>query len=190
MPSLILASTSPRRRELLRHLGVRFRVVAPLLDLEPPRHGESPADLAARLALEKARSVSGSHPDAWVFSADTVVALGRRVFGKPRDRADVVRSLRALSGRTHQVLTGMALLSPRGALRAGGCTLTRVEFRVLGRGEILRYSRKREAYDKAGGYAIQGTAAGWVSGWEGDYFNVVGLPLGWVADRLRENGLF
>ena len=173
----------------MRLLGIPFRVLPPADVPESHPPGMSPVRLARTLALRKARSVSRRRPKAWVLGADTLVVAGRGPIGKPKDRQEARTVLRRLSGRTHRVMTGTVLLSPGGRVAAAAAVTTRVTFRRLGPGEMRAYSAEREPYDKAGGYALQGTAAAWVRRLEGDYFNVVGLPLGWVADRLRENGL-
>jgi septum formation protein len=179
-PLLLLASASPRRRFLLRLLGVRF-TVRPSGAAERARPGESPRVLVRRLALAKARAVAARHPRAWVLGADTVVCVGRRILGRPRDRREADAMLRLLSGRTHRVWTGMAIVAPgRGpAPRAEACTRVRVA--ALSRAERLAYLESGEWRGKAGAYAIQGRFAAYVRGLDGEYTNVVGLPL----ERLR-----
>ncbi|HET9869989.1 MAG TPA: nucleoside triphosphate pyrophosphatase [bacterium] len=187
MPRLVLASTSPRRRRILAFLGIPFQAAAPLGVIEERRRGESPRALAVRLALEKALSLRARYPERWILGADTLVVLGDRVFGKPKGPAQLRRTLSLLSGRRHQVLTGMVLLSPKGG-RYVGVGESRVTFRALDQGEMTAYARTREPYDKAGGYAIQGTAAGWVRRLEGDYFNVMGLPANLLLETLAASG--
>jgi septum formation protein len=175
---------------MLSWLGVPFRVVAPRSVDETPLGGEDPGDLAIRLARLKARDVSSRCPRNWVLAADTVVDRGGRILGKPIDRREGEMILRDLSGKRHRVRTGVVLVGPGGKWAASRLETTWVTFRGIRRGERSRYLRMREAYDKAGGYAIQGKGLGWVVGLEGDFFNVVGLPLGWVAGRLaRIRGL-
>jgi septum formation protein len=178
----ILASGSPRRRELLAQAGLVFTVTKPDVP-EVRRRGEKPADFARRLAREKAAAVRARHPGATVLAADTIVVLGDRVLGKPRDAADARRMLRALSGRPHQVITAFTLAGPhRSVTRA---VRTRVVFRALTRAEIDAYVATGDPMDKAGAYAIQGGAAGMVASVRGSYTNVVGLPVAEVLAALR-----
>lgn len=178
---LVLASRSPRRAELLTRAGYRFEVVAADID-ERRRAGEAPAKLVRRLAWEKAAVVAARHPGAVVLGADTVVVVDDDfVLGKPRGDADAARMLRCLSGRAHDVLTGVALRAPHG--RRAGVQSTRVFFRTLSPDEVAWYVATGEPADKAGGYAIQGRASRFVSRIEGSYANVVGLPVE-LVDRL------
>jgi len=172
---LILASGSPRRQALLRAQGVRFRVAAQ--DVDETWRGERPEALARKLALEKALSAARRHPRAWCLGADTVVALGDEVFGKPASRREATGMLRRLSGRWHRVITGVALVGPRGS-RAVRAVTTRVRFRRLTAAEIAWYVADPEPYDKAGAYAAQGKGAVLLAAIEGDAPNVIGLPLG------------
>jgi septum formation protein len=173
---LVLASGSPRRRALLRRLGRPFRVVVPDVD-ERALPGEDPARHVRRLALAKARAVARRVPAGLVLGADTVVALDGRILGKPRDARDAVLMLSLLSGRTHEVLTGVALVA--GGARRGPTAVvrTRVTMRPLRAGEIRDYVAGGEPLDKAGAYAIQGGARRFVERVEGSRTNVVGLPL-------------
>lgn len=161
-----------------------FRVVPPCGVDERPLAGESPESLVRRLARLKAQTVARRYSRHPVLAADTVVVSGGRILGKPQDRCEAGRMIRALSGRTHRVLTGTCLMAPQGKAVASCVTCTKVRFRDVGSGEIARYLATGEAADKAGAYAIQGTALRWVAGLRGDYFNVVGLPIGWVAERM------
>ncbi len=179
---LILASASPRRRLLLAQQGLPFRVASPRV---AERFGrETPRAAALRLALAKARSVSRRHPGAWVIAADTVVAVGQRLLGKPAHRAEAERMLRLLAGRRHAVITGLALVGP-GFERAGACR-TEVWVRRLSAAEVRAYAATEEPYDKAGGYALQGLGAVLVERIEGDWSNVVGLPLDLLRRLLAE----
>lgn len=182
-PRLLLASGSPRRRELLARLGVPFEVRRPDVS-EVPRPGESPSQLVARLALEKARA--GREPGAVALGADTVVVAAGAILGKPEDAEDARRMLRALSAASHEVWTGVAAVG-ESADRVGLCR-TEVRFRRLEEGEIGAYVASGEPMDRAGAYAIQGGAAGFVESVDGDYESVVGLPLGLVAELLAEFG--
>jgi len=171
---IVLASSSPRRRMLLRAQGVPFRA-APQ-DVDETWRGEAPETFARRLALEKAGAAAARRPRAWCLGADTVVALDGRVLGKPGSRAEARRMLRFLSGRTHRVVSGVALVGP--GFRSARVVTTRVRFRRLAAAEIARYAASGEPDDRAGAYAAQGLGATLVAAIEGDWFNVVGLPLG------------
>jgi septum formation protein len=187
-PPLILASGSPRRRELLRLLGLPFQVQVSHA-LEPPFAGGDPGEYAAELALAKARQVAAARRRrATVLGADTVVVLEGRVFGKPADDAEAAAMLAALSGRTHQVITGVALIGPEPGREETVAVRTDVTFRTLSPEQIARYVASGEPRDKAGAYAIQGRAAPLITGLAGCYFNVVGLPLAIVAELLAERG--
>ncbi len=176
VPRLVLASASPRRRELLATLGLVFEVRPSDLD-ETPRPGEAPEALAIRLALAKARAVARA--GELVLGADTVVALGDEPLGKPADAAEARAMLTRLSGRSHQVWTGVALVEtgPGRQRTAAGAARTEVDFRPLDAAEIDAYVASGEPLDRAGAYAIQGGAAGFAERLEGSWSNVVGLPL-------------
>lgn len=180
---LILASASPRRRELLGQLGLSFEVIVSGLD-EKPWPGEKPASYSLRNAADKAREVLGRvGGDATVIAADTIVVLGDRILEKPDDAAHAQEMLRTLSGVEHEVITGLCVLSRRGddqRLQADAVRTT-VKFRDLGDAEIAAYVATGEPMDKAGAYAIQGGAAKFVTETRGSYTNVVGLPV----DELR-----
>jgi len=177
---LVLASASPRRRWLLAGQGLRFAVAEPGID-EDAATG-APAGIARRLALAKARAVAARRADAWCLGADTVVAVGGRALGKPRDAADAASMLRALSGRRHDVHTGVALVGP--GFAATRVVTTAVRFRRLRAAEIAAYVATGEPFDKAGAYAAQGRGAVLLAGIQGDWSNVVGLPLGAVRALL------
>lgn len=184
---IILASASPRRRELLGLLGIPFEVVPSSYDEVMPERHPHPAELATHLASEKARDVARGRSDEWILGADTIVALGDRLYGKPRDQEDACRMLRELSGKTHQVVTGACLIAPGG----GEYTLsasTDVTFRALLETEIAAYVESGEPMDKAGAYAIQGIGGLLIEGISGDYPNVVGLPITPLALLLRQRG--
>lgn len=175
-PVFVLASASPRRLELLRGIGLEPGQVDPADIDETPLAGETARRLALRLARAKAAVTAARHPDAFVLAADTVVALGSRLLGKPEDEADAARMLGLISGRAHRVLTAVAVLAPGG--RAGArLSETRVRIKRLTAREIAAYVASREWDGKAGGYGVQGRAGAFVTALNGSYTGVVGLPL-------------
>jgi len=193
---LVLASASPRRQELLRNAGIAF-TVRPTNIPELPQPGESGLACAERLARQKALAAFHQCPDDFVLGADTVVVIEGEILGKPRDCADAARMLRRLSGRTHQVTTGVCLVGP--LLRTENPKLvsgfentrsetTLVTMNTLTDADIRSYIASGEPMDKAGAYAIQGVASRWIPRIEGDYFNVVGLPVALVYRMLQEHG--
>lgn len=181
--SLILASSSPRRRQLLTLAGFTFEVHAADID-ETERAGESPSDYVARLALEKASAVLTRFPDAIILGADTTVAVDGTILAKPTDAADAERMLRLLSGRSHEVHTGIAVVT-RDAQRVHVETTT-VFFSAIPADELAHYLSTGDSLDKAGAYGIQGYSARWIPRIEGDFFNVMGLPLHATAHLLNE----
>ena len=185
--TLILASASPRRLELLRKAGISFEV-HPAHIREERNPGETPLAYALRLAEEKARTVAQTFSGRYVLGADTIVVADEHVLEKPRDHADAARMLRLLSGRPHEVTTAVSLIKPDGQSDTRAST-TKVVFRALSEEEIQLYVASNEPMDKAGAYAIQGGAAGFADRMEGEYSNVVGLPLSLVTEMLRANGL-
>jgi nucleoside triphosphate pyrophosphatase len=185
----ILASASPRRAQLLAAAGQRFEVDASGVD-ETPLPGETPLDLAARIARDKALAVARRRRGRWVLAADTIVVVDGVAFGKPRDADEAAAMLERLSGRAHQVATAFALVDPRGRPAFERVVVSEVAFRRIERDEIARYVESREPLDKAGAYAIQGGAAGFVAELRGSLSNVVGLPMEAVEEALRETGLW
>jgi septum formation protein len=180
---LVLASASPRRQELLRAAGIVFEV-QPAHILEHHLPNEQPRNYAERLAQEKALAVAKHRPHDIVLGADTVVVIDSEMLGKPADSADAARMLRLLSGREHQVITGVCVVGngqPRSASE-----ITRVTMSAIPEKEIADYVATGEPMDKAGAYAIQGIASRWVPHIEGDYSSVVGLPIPLVYQMLRE----
>jgi septum formation protein len=183
---LILASASPRRRELLAQAGFVFEVQPAEID-ETPLPDETAAAYVVRLAMEKAQAVFAScgDPEARVLAADTSVVLpGGSILGKPLHAADAARMLGQLSGRTHAVMTGLAAVDARRAVSA--IEITQVFVDLIRADEIEAYVAGGEPLDKAGAYAIQGYAARWIPRIEGDYFNVVGLPIARTVALLRQ----
>lgn len=181
---LVLASASPRRQELLRNAGIEF-VVHPAEIPEVPLPGEAPRMCAERLAQEKASKVLQQRAGDLVLGADTVVVVDGQILGKPSDKADAARMLRLLSGRRHQVITGVCL---RGPFEDTQSEITEVTFSTLSDDDIRFYVASGEPMDKAGAYGIQGIASRWITRIEGDYSNVVGLPVSLVYRILREHG--
>jgi septum formation protein len=185
-PVVCLASVSARRRALLAQIGVPHRIVAAHVD-ESLLPGESPGDYVARLARLKATTVRDRGEALPVLAADTAVVLDGVVYGKPTDRAEALAMLEALAGRTHEVLTAVALATERSvALRINSSS---VRFRHIARAEMQAYCETGESRDKAGGYAIQGYGAVFVAALSGSYSGVMGLPLFETAELLREAGI-
>ena len=182
---LVLASASPRRQELLRNAGIAFEV-QPADIVEDPLPGETAKVCAERLARDKALAIAHKRPGDIVLGADTVVVVDAQILGKPTDAADAARMLRLLSGRTHQVITGVCLVSDGRTLVAS--ETTSVTMREMSEKEIADYVATGEPMDKAGAYAIQGIASRWIPRIEGDYSNVVGLPVARVWRMMRELG--
>ncbi len=192
---LILASASPRRRRLLAQAGVRCKVIPAEID-ETQRPDETPIAYVERLALEKARAIHALHPDAAVLGADTTVAMSATpggsgaeqiILSKPADLAEAERMLLALSDRVHEVHTGIALALPGSvAAQRTHVETTRVFFGPIPADELAHYLSTGDSLDKAGAYGIQGYAARWITRIEGDFFNVMGLPIAATVRLLRE----
>ncbi|MCM2280179.1 MAG: Maf family protein [Oligoflexia bacterium] len=191
-PLVILASTSPRRIELLSQIGLPFEVRSPRAD-ETPIRGEKPGRLVSRLALEKAESVmaelAGQVLDAVIIAADTIVVApdGRKILGKPRDAKDAARMLRSLAGRTHEVFTGYCILrvGMEGAESFVRVVRSKVTLRPLSARDIANYVETEEPMDKAGSYAAQGKGMALIDRISGSYTNVVGLPIAQVVADLE-----
>jgi septum formation protein len=196
---LVLASASPRRQELLRAAGIAV-TVQPTNIPEAPLDGEAPKTFAERLAREKAWAIFKQRPNDFVLGADTIVVVGKEILGKPTSAADAARMLRLLSGRSHEVTTAVCLMGPRPAAEGNPGTApksetlgdirsetTTVKVNELTDEEIQAYIASGEPMDKAGAYAIQGMASRWIPRVEGDYSNVVGLPVALVYRMLREH---
>src|SRR5919109_3596861 len=189
---LILASASPRRQELLRAAGIPF-VVQPTDIPEIPQPGEDSKTCAERLAREKAEVIARQRPGNLVLGADTIVVVNGEMLGKPSDANDAARMLRLLSGRSHQVITGVCLIGPEARTENRDLRTfedirsetTTVFMDSLSDSDIQSYIATGEPMDKAGAYAIQGIASRWIPRIEGDYFNVVGLPVALVYRMLR-----
>ena len=184
--SLILASASPRRRDLLQNLSLTFDIIPADID-ETPLQSETPEALVNRLSTQKAAAIAAQHPNALVIAADTVVTLDGDVLGKPVDKEENRKFIEYLSGRTHRVYTGHA--AQRGQEVAARVVSTKVTFRDLSSCEIAWYISTGEGMDKAGGYAIQGYGAALVSEIHGCYFNVVGLSVAKLLELVEEVGV-
>ncbi len=185
---LVLGSASPRRAALLRELGVAFEVCASDVP-EVPQPGEDPAAFARRAAIDKGLAVARARRGAWVLAADTVVTIDSAILGKPADEAEARAMLRRLSGREHAVLTAIALIAPDGTCAAAEVVRSAVTFRDLTAAEIDAYVATGEPADKAGAYAIQGGAAGFVRAVRGSLSNVIGLPVDEVRALLARHAL-
>jgi septum formation protein len=174
--ALVLASASPRRLELLRQVGIEPDRVDPADIDETPQRDETPRRLVARLAIGKAQAVAARHPEAHVLAADTIVAVGRRILGKPEDEADARRMLTLLSGRPHKVLTGVAVIAPEGRT-ASRVVESRITFKRITDRELDAFIAGGDWTDASGGYKIHRLAGAFVTDISGSYTSVVGLPL-------------
>jgi septum formation protein len=193
---LVLASASPRRQEILRNAGIPF-VVHPTDVPEIPHPAEAPRAFAERMAKEKALAVFHQRPHDTILGADTVVVVDNQILGKPSDPSDAARMLRLLSGRSHTVITGVCLIGPplgtenrelKTEFQDVQSETTLVTMDSLSDADIRSYVATNEPMDKAGAYAIQGIASRWIPRIEGDYFNVVGLPLALVWRMFQRRG--
>jgi septum formation protein len=182
-PKLHLASTSPRRREILQSLGVEFEIAKVATD-ESPLPGESARELVLRLAVAKAEAATGAE---FVLGSDTVVVLDEHILGKPTEADEAIDMLLALSGRSHSVLTGVALKTPQGTRTV--LSVTDVQFREIDRDEAIRYWQSGEPADKAGGYGIQGLGGMFVQAINGSYSGVMGLPVFETVELLKSAGI-
>ena len=180
---IILASASPRRRELMKYITEDFEAVSTDCDETLP-DGIAPMDASEYLAVLKAKAASEKYPDCIVIGCDTTVICGGEILGKPRDRAQCIADISKLSGRTHQVVTGCCII--RAGKVSSFSEVTDVTFRKLTVSEIEAYADTDEPYDKAGGYGIQGLGSALISHIDGDFFNVVGLPVGRLFNKIKE----
>ncbi|MBX7137693.1 MAG: Maf family protein [Oligoflexia bacterium] len=180
---LILASASPRRSQLLSGVGINYEIMASGCD-ETPLVNETATDMVRRLALDKARFVARSHPDAWVIGADTTVVVDGEILGKPNNHADAVRMLSLLQGREHQVAGAFGIVCAARALEEVEVHTSTVHMVNLGKEAVAAYVHTGEPMDKAGAYAIQGVGAGLIEAVDGSYTNVVGLNLSALLKRL------
>ncbi|MDD5724071.1 MAG: Maf family protein [Syntrophales bacterium] len=185
--SFILASASPRRRELLGALIPDFEIIPSDID-ERPLDEESPEDHVLRLSREKALAVSRANPGRWVLGADTVVVIDGEMLGKPATPTDAKRMLGLLSGREHKVVTGFALVGGGEGVVVNDAVQSGVLFKDISEKEMEWYARTSEPYDKAGGYAVQGKASFFIKEIHGSYTNVIGLPLCEVVTAMEKAG--
>ena len=185
--SLVLASASPQRLQLLNQVGIVPTVVNPADTDETPKIKEMPESLAGRLARQKLEAVAYKYPKHWILAADTVVACGRRIMAKPADAREARQNLKTLSGRRHRVISGVCVLGPSGKLNYR-CVATSVLFKRLHLDEVEFYITSGEWRNKAGGYGIQGHAARFVRSINGSYSNIVGLPLFETCGMLEGMG--
>jgi septum formation protein len=181
--TLILASASPRRRDLLTQVGLRFDILPAHID-ETLHPNETPTAYVQRLALEKAQAIHTLHPKATILGADTTVVCEQQILNKPTDLSDAERILRQLSNRVHQVHTGIAVITP--TTQRSHVETTSVFFSPIPEDDLAHYLSTNDSLDKAGAYGIQGYAARWIPRIEGDFFNVMGLPIAAVIQLLHE----
>jgi septum formation protein len=188
MKTIILASASPRRKELLEKTGLKFEV-------EPSNHEEAlplgvePHEFAQKISLEKAKVIAGKHKNAIVIAADTFIVFGNRIMGKPHTDTEARKMLEALNGQSHYVITGFSIVDTDRNMALSRAVETKVSLKKLTPAEIDAYVKSKEPLDKAGAYAIQGLGAVIVERIEGDYYNVMGLPLYALTEALKEFGI-
>ena len=183
---IILASKSPRRREILENTKVRFSIKESQID-ETIKLNESPKDTVKRLAYEKALDVAKNNEDALVIGADTVVVIDDKILGKPKDETEAYNMIKLLSGKTHYVITGFALINLSLNKKIVDCQISQVTFKELSEATIKDYIQTKESLDKAGAYGIQGYGGLLVKNIQGDYFNIVGLPISKIRDCLKDH---
>jgi septum formation protein len=188
MRRIILASGSPRRRELLEKLGLKFEV-DPAEYVETMKSGMKPEEIARYLSLQKAQAVAKKYPDAIIIAADTFGLISGEIIGKPHNEAEARNILRKLSGRTHRVITGFTIIDTTAGKAVSRSVETAVHFRALTEEEIDAYVDTGETLDKAGAYGIQGLGAVLVDRIEGDFYNVIGLPLSALVKALKDFGI-
>ena len=180
----ILASESPRRQELLRSVGLKFKTIPAHVN-EDYMAGESPREHVKRLALDKAFAVAPKYPDAWVLGADTIVVIDGMLLGKPKNKSQAQKMLERLSGREHKVFTGFTLTHVASKVSKTKVVQSTVQFKTISPEEMKWYISCDEPYDKAGGYAVQGKGAYFIKSIRGSYTNVIGLPLCEVLEELK-----
>ena len=183
--NIILASSSPRRKEILQNANIKFEVKTSDID-ETVLDGEMAISLVLRLALEKGMEISKKHPQELIISADTIVVCDNQILGKPSDENDAIKMLTKLSARTHQVITGISLIHLETNKKIIDYVVSDVKFKQLSQQDIIDYVNTKESLDKAGAYGIQGYGAMLVEKIDGDYFNIVGLPISKLSDLLKK----
>jgi septum formation protein len=188
MKKIILASASPRRKELLEKIGLKFEVDASGCE-EEINTGLDPSELVRQLAIKKAKSVAARHKNALIIAADTIGVMGDKILGKPHTEDEACKMLHEISGKSHLVITGFSILDTTTNKIVTGIVNTRVYIKKLTGQEIDAYVKTGESLDKAGAYAIQGMGAVIVEKIEGDYYNVMGLPLHALTEALKEFGI-
>jgi septum formation protein len=189
MKKIILASKSPRRKELLEQIGLKFVVDISDVDESKLANAAGPSQLAKSLSKAKAEKVSKKYKDAIIIAADTLVVLGKEIIGKPKDKKDAFKMLKKLSSKTHVVITGFTLLSSKSKKAITKTVQSKVKFKKMSDIEIRNYVETGEPMDKAGGYGIQNKGAIFIEKVEGDFFNVVGLPVYCLCCELKKFGI-
>ena len=184
--NIILASASPRRKEILGNTNVKFTVIKSEID-EVILDNEKPQQVVMRLAFEKCLDIASKHEEDLVIGADTIVVLDDEILGKPKDEKEAYRMIKSLSNRTHQVITGISLINLQSNTKIIDCVVSNVKFKDLSEEDIRDYLQTNESLDKAGAYGIQGDGALLVEEIQGDYFNIVGLPISKLSDLLKEH---
>ena len=184
--NIILASASPRRKEILENANVKFKIMASSIE-ELTLDSESPCQMVMRLAFEKGIDIASRQKSDLVISADTIVVLDNTILGKPKDEIEARKMITSLSGRTHQVITGISLINLDNNKKIIDYVISNVKFKKLSEEDINDYIRTRESLDKAGAYGIQGYGALLVEEIQGDYFSIVGLPISRLSDLLKKH---
>ena len=182
--NIILASASPRRKEILENTNIKFDIISSSIE-ELVLDGEAPCQMVMRLAFEKGIDIASKHKSDLVISADTIVVLDDNVLGKPKDEEEARQMISNLSGRTHQVITGISLINLENNKKIIDYVVSNVKFKKLSKDDIDDYIKTKESLDKAGAYGIQGYGAILVEEIQGDYFNIVGLPISKLSDLLK-----
>ena len=185
--SLILASASPRRQELLRSVGLKFKIIPAHIN-ENYLAGESPRQHVKRLSIDKAMVIARKYPEAWVLGADTIVVIDGLILGKPENKTQARKMLQKLSGREHKVFTGFTIAHVAAEIYRTKVIQSAVQFKTISPKEMDWYVASDEPYDKAGGYAVQGQGAFFIKSIRGSYTNVIGLPLCEVLEELKSFG--
>lgn len=183
---IILASASPRRKEILGNTNLKFEVIKSDID-EVILPEESPCQVVMRLAYEKSMDISYNNKNKLIIGADTIVCLDNIILGKPKDKLDAIEMIKKLSGRTHQVITGISLINLDANKKIIDYVVSNVKFKKLSHEDIMNYIQTNESLDKAGAYGIQGYGALLVEEIKGDYFNIVGLPISKLSDLLKKH---